>query len=666
MNWTRAPGAEKAPGQLGRHGREAILTPGYSTQTDTPPSGIPSALKALEIRIGKCLAFSAIAGAPIDVEVFTMTLGSETIELLPQKNWHQLDHHKWTVQGKLPGEPTGLEVALDHVKVAGGIVALKDPAGCLKLEQLFNEWLVFERETVELTRKKACAQAAASTQQTAAQAGAPPLHFHVEMDKRGQVHIHCLRGKEPVASVGLNAAGINSLHQQGLMRKPHKLATGALHDWVELDGELCSFEKGVNDAAKLEQLLNKRYLPEATAGRGKEVVIYLNPASSTGFDIQFPVMVAGVPNNHRHHLNDKSLESLQDHDHCGLLHREIIVKLIPPNLVFKRKTSDGGEQYLPWNDENSVTITDEEGHEKTLHLTQPLNLLHLSAAELTAVFNHPVINRHTKAGKQGITASGPAQTTASPTGWASWGSTDPAPTPPKQEPVPQLRAEQPKPEAVQPKPAAPAPASPSARSTAGVSTSAPARSFIRSLPNMWLKDVLAQPALPHDWFSVLTYTKLAERFGNSNEGKFGPCDCWYISLGETEDIAGPEFKGVFITEKGSLGFLSAGQMARFYNRIAFIGPQDSALEGIEVDLIGMGLDEQGRVVFVLSDDYRAQFGVRAATLGEVLNRMREHGAVILGVKELLANPDPIEVLWTVPAEQEDPSSPAAWEATRPS
>jgi hypothetical protein len=663
MNWTSLPGAENSPAQDSGLGRTAHVSPGYSTQAGLSAHGIPAPDKVAELRVGKCLAFTAVAGAGTDLEVFTLTLGSETIELLPLKNWHQLDHYKWTAQGKLPGEPAGLEVALDHVKITGGTVTLKDPAGCVKLEQLFNEWLGFERETVELARKKARPQPASPAQQAAAQPGAQPLRFHVEMDKRGQVHIHCMQGKETLASVGLSLAGINSLHQQGLMRKPHKLAAGALHDWVELDGELCSFEQGRNDAARLEQILNGRYLPDTSAARAKEVIIYLNPASSTGFDIQFPVTVGGVPDNHRHHLNDKSLESLQDAEHCGLLHKEIIVKLIPPSLVFKRKTPDGGEQYLARSPENTVVVTDEEGHEKTLQLSQPLNLMRLSPAELTAVFNHPAINRHTQTRPQAASPGGPAQKAAASAAWASWGPAESAPAPLKQEPLPEARAQQSKPALAESKPAPPV--APSAPERAAAAAPVPATGVLKSLPNVWLKDILAQPALPYDWFSVLTYTKIAERFGNSNEGKFGPSDCWYISLGEVENIADPAFKGVFITEKGSLGFLNQGQMARFYNRVAFIGPQDSALEGIEVDLIGVGFDARERVVFLLSDNYRGQFGVRAATLGEVLNRLREHGAVILGVKEILANPDPVEVLWTVPAEQEDPASPVARESTRP-
>ena len=105
-------------------------------------------------------------------------------------------------------------------------------------------------------------------------------------------------------------------------------------------------------------------------------------------------MVGGMPDNHRHHFNEHSLELLQDADHCGLLRKEIIIKLMPPNLVFKQKTPDGGEQYLSWSPENTVSVTDEEGQQKSIQLSQPLNLLRLSAADLTAVFNHPAINRH--------------------------------------------------------------------------------------------------------------------------------------------------------------------------------------------------------------------------------------------------------------------------------
>ncbi len=445
MNWTDLPAAEKQPGSGNRPGQEAYLSseaplphqqgqPGTQAEVGLAPGKPPA------IRISKGLALSS-GGAAMNLEVFTLTLGEETIELLPLKNWNQLDHYKWTVRGKLPAEPAGLEIAQDHVRITGGTVAINDPAGCAKLERLFNDWLLFEQENLELARQKAHPQPLPAAQEPSAQAAAPPLRFRVEVDKRGQVHIHCVRGKEALASIGLNLAGFNSLHQQGLMRKPHTLAAGALHDWVELDGELYSFEKGRNDAARLEQALNESYVPAASTGPGKEVLVFLNPASSTGFDIQFPVMVAGAPDNRRHHLNDHSLESLQDPDHCGLLHKGIIVKLIPPNLLFKQKTADGGEQYLPWGEENMVTVTDEEGHQKTIALHQPLNLLRLSAAELTAVFNHPAINRHTKAAPTPSPASEPQPkpATPSPAPQVPGPSAPPAPPSFKQEPLPEVR-----------------------------------------------------------------------------------------------------------------------------------------------------------------------------------------------------------------------------------
>jgi len=667
MNWTNPPAAENQPGYGNRLSQETHLpsgspAPPQPSQLGAKPQGSPAPDELPHIRIDKSLTLSGGGGNATSVEVFKLTLGEETIELLPLRNWSQLDHYKWTVRGKLPAEPAGLEIALDHVRIAGETVAINDPAGCAKLEQLFNDWLLSERETLELARKKARPQPQPTAPASSAQPEVEALRFRVEVDKRGQVHVHCVRGKETLASIGLTVAGFKSLYQQGLMRKPHTLETGALHDWVELDGELCSFEQGRNDAARLEQILNERYVLAASVGPAKEVVIFLNPASSTGFDIQFPIMVGGVPDNHRRHLDEQSLGLLQDPDHCGLLHREIIIKLIPPNLVFKQKTPDGGEQYLGWGPENTLDVTDEEGHQKTIQLSQPLNLLRLGRAELTAVLNHPAINRHTKAAHSHRPANEAEPKPATP---GPLSQAPPQPVPPPSPPfqqgsLPEVR--EPAHGLTEPKPMTPAPES--APKPAVAEPGLKPVGLARSLPNLWLKEILAQPAHHHEWFACLTYRKMAEWFGNSGQGKFGPCDCWFISLGESEDIADPAFKGIFITEKGSLGFLNEGQMARFYNRIVFVGPQQSALEGIQVDLVATGLDARQRLVFILSDNYRRQFGVPEMTLAEVLNRLRDCGAVVLSAREILASPEPLEVVWTVPAEQPDPSSPEAQESTR--
>ena len=58
-------------------------------------------------------------------------------------------------RGKLPGTPAGLEITLDHVKVAGETVLTNDPDGAAKLQRLLNEWLALERGTFELAQKRA-------------------------------------------------------------------------------------------------------------------------------------------------------------------------------------------------------------------------------------------------------------------------------------------------------------------------------------------------------------------------------------------------------------------------------------------------------------------------------------------------------------------------------
>jgi hypothetical protein len=672
MDWTNPPATEHEPASGGRPGQGPRLqspstVPNSPGGTEIFPSNSPDLLKPPELRVGKTFSFTSSTSADSGQDVFTLTLGPETIELLPLKSWSQLDHYKWTARGKLPGEPAGLEIAVDHVKLTGEIVSIKDPAGCAKLERLFNEWLLLERETQKLVRQKANWHPPVTSVEPSAAGEPSGPRFRVELDKRGQVHVHCAQGRNTVATIGLTVAGFNSLCQQGLMRKPRKLDIGALHDWVELDGELCSFEKGQDDSARLEQILNERYVPEGPVGAGLEIVIYQNAASPTGFDIQFPVQVAGVPHSQRQHLNDQSLELLQDPHRCGLLRAEIIPKLIPPNLVFKRKTPDGGEQYLASNPENTVTVAEEGGQTRTFDLSHPLNLLRLNAAELTAVFCHPTINRQAKKAApaprtacepqpQPIQASPPTQILPRPV--------PPAPPPPlRQQPLPPTPP--PVAEATETVliPAPPPPVS-APRPVAIAPTPKPVEAP-RPLPNLWLSEVLARPALPPDWFTNLVYGKMAERFGNSSEGKFGPWACWFISLAESEDIDEPAFKGIFLTEKGSLGFLNEGQMARFHNGVAFLGTRESALEGIEVDLVGVGVDAQERVVFILSDNYRARFGVPEATLTDVVRHLNAAGAVIMSVREVLTSREPLAVVWTVPAEQSDPENPEALESNRP-
>jgi hypothetical protein len=577
------------------------------TPSEAHPEGPPPAGQSHEITISKRMV---VTEDNKEAPIFTLTLGSETIELLPLKNWGQLDVHKWRVRGKLPGTPAGLEIAFDRVKLAGETISSNDPDACAKLEKLFNDWLALEKGTLELARRKVLAKPAPAGQASQA-AGKQAPRFQVGVDKEGQVHIRCARGKEELAAIGLNLPGFSSLFSQGLMRKPRAIKVGALHDWVELDGVLFSFEKGNNDALKLEQTLNERYLSDAAFGQGKDVVVFANPASSTGFDIQFPVSVAGVQDNRRRPLNEESLELLQDPNKCGLLPKGLVIKLSRPNFIFKQKTPDGGERYLEPSAENTVRVTGDGGNERVIDLSQPVSYLRLSAVELTAVFNHPAINQHSKHAPP--IPPGPIQPQPEPARSRPQEASASQPTAPVSVPVNPIALE--KTVAVQAQ--EPALKSPSAVPVEPVSKPAPEPAVstvspkpqAKPLPNAWLKPVLSQPPIRHDWFACLAYSKMAQRFGQSKEGKLGPSACWAIALDEVEDVASAAFKGIFLTEKGGFGFLNQGHVARFNKEVAFIGTLESALEGIDVRLVGVGLDLEQRIVFIVSEGYRAKFGV---------------------------------------------------------
>ena len=615
----------------------------------------PSSGPREEIVVSKA---AVAAGSGQAAEVFTMTIGGETISLLPHRNWSQLDVYKWRARGKIPGTPAGLEITFDHVKVAGESVSTHDSQGVAKLQKLLNEWLAFERGNLALAQQRAHAKLAPVEPEAAGRPEEVRPRFRVELDREGQVHIKCLQGKETLVMIGLNLPGLHSLVNQGLMHKPHALQVGAMHDWVELDGEFFSFEKGNNDAAKLEQVLNERYVSMAALGQGKEVVVFPNAASPTGFDIQFAARVGGAIDQRRRPLNEESLGLLQDRDRCGLLPRELVIKLSPPNFIFKVKTPDGGERYLDERPENLVTIVGDEGEVKLVDLSRPVSYLRLTALDLTAVFNHPAINQHSKVSSQ----TGGASDNSKPAPVAAE-----RPVPPRVV-VPQGKIEakpveppRPQPEISQPRePLRSVPPEPS-----GVAAAAKEERVIRPMPNLWLEAILRRPSIREEWFTCLLYRKMAEHFGSSVESYFGPIPCWASSLGEVEDVCDPAFRGVFLTKKGWLGYLNQGHIARFHHQIAFVGTLESAIEGIEVSLAATGVDARGRIVFIVTEGYRGQFGIPEQTVRGELARLREYDALVMSVEEVLQSSEAMEVVWSVPAEQEDPNDPQAVESPRP-
>jgi hypothetical protein len=188
---------------------------------------------------------------------------------------------------------------------------------------------------------------------------------------------------------------------------------------------------------------------------------------------------------------------------------------------------------------------------------------------------------------------------------------------------------------------------------------------VRPPPNSWLEAILKRPSIRPHGFTCLLYRKLAEYFGNSAEGMFGPIPCWACSLGDVDDVCDPAFRGVFLTQKGGLAYLSQGHIARFNNQVAFLGTLESTIEGIGVNLKAVGTDSQQRIVLIVTESYRTQFGIAEQAVVEELARLRENGALMLSAHEVLQSPDPLELVWTVPAEQANPSDPQAVENLRP-
>jgi hypothetical protein len=241
-----------------------------------------------------------------------------------------------------------------------------------------------EQERLEVVKKDADRKLAAPSKNTAPQPEQPRLHFDVEMDKIGQVHIRCIAGKETVATIGLTVAGFQSLVNQRLLRKPDSLKVGVLHDWVELEGVVYSFQNENNDGTKLARALNENFLAASALHHGESVVVFENAANATGLELQFAARVGGLPDHQRRALDQATLELLQDPDRCGLLQPGIVVKFAPPYVTFKRRTADGGEEYLCREPQNQLRVRDANGNEKLIDLSQPLDYMRLSAAELTS------------------------------------------------------------------------------------------------------------------------------------------------------------------------------------------------------------------------------------------------------------------------------------------
>src|SRR5262249_39335693 len=107
------------------------------------------------------------------------------------------------------------------------------------------------------------------------------------------------------------------------------------------------FECTEAGAQILEAALNIRYAPSLEGDKASVIEVRENLAASTGFDIRFTIMRAGMAFEVMGHLSQENLDILQYHARWDLLRPGIQVRLSPPNLIIRKRRPDGGEDRIP-------------------------------------------------------------------------------------------------------------------------------------------------------------------------------------------------------------------------------------------------------------------------------------------------------------------------------
>ncbi len=288
---------------------------------------------------------------------FTLAYRTEVVRLEPKRAWQQVDRFKWVTRGVI-GEPQSIHVHADgSVDINGETILVGDPSGAAKLEAEINKRHVAAPvEKPMATVKKESAPAPDRSV------------FHLRLDHLGHLHIECQHGGEK-AETGLR--GLPMLVQNGLMLPPRDLHLDPLQQYVELDGT--RYDITPDGVPALEAALNSHYAPKLAGAGGVAVEIKENPGSATGFDIHFVTIRAGAKFEVKGHLSQENLDILQDQAKCDLLRPGIVLKLSPPYLLIRRRRSDGGDEPIP-------DLPD-------------LRYRSVNAAQLQAVFNHPLLRR---------------------------------------------------------------------------------------------------------------------------------------------------------------------------------------------------------------------------------------------------------------------------------
>lgn len=290
--------------------------------------------------------------------VFTLSLGQETIALEPGKSWIQLDHFKWVTRGLIEA-PQSLNVFPDgSVEINTEKISITDPAGPARLEHQINK-----HHTPVVSPKPVTP----AVSLVAATPHSDKPRFKVKLDHWGHMIIEWGHGLDREER-GLR--GFPTLISSGLIRTPGNYHVDPMQRAIEIDG--IRYECSETGAKQLEMALNHRY---AINARRKAVAIEVkeNSAASTGFDIHFTIQRAGVPLEIKGHLSQEQLDILQDPSKCDLIQPGIQLRLLPPNLVIRRRRPDMGEERIP-------ELPD-------------VNLMRVTAAQLQHILNHSAIRR---------------------------------------------------------------------------------------------------------------------------------------------------------------------------------------------------------------------------------------------------------------------------------
>ena len=293
--------------------------------------------------------------------VYKLSLGNEVVALDPGKTWAQVDHFKWVARG-LVDAPQSFRVTPEgSVDINAAHIAIADPDGPTKLEHE-----ICRRHEGTVAHKAAVA--VAPTHAAAAAPTTSSRRFRVKLDHWGHMVIEWGHGLDR-EETGLR--GLAALITNGLLRKPDRYHVDALQRGIEMDEDF--YECSEAGAKRLEEALNTRYAVSERSQGGVAIEIKENRAASTGFDIHFTIVRAGFPFEIKGHLSQENLDLLQDQTRCELLQPGIHILLTPPFLLFRRRRPDLGEDKIP------------DMHD--------INLLRITAGELQAILNSPVIRR---------------------------------------------------------------------------------------------------------------------------------------------------------------------------------------------------------------------------------------------------------------------------------